>query len=131
MINLYQKYCIFIENEEMEKEVSSYIDDIVTDLNETQALTLDKDDYFEQFESILYEKVKSLDSGTVDVWYSYLSEKINSDVKNAILTNINSGIDVDANVDTKINYIFYCLFIFSAHYIKPKYLGKLSKIDMM
>lgn len=130
MIELYKKYSIYIDNEEVEKKLNSFLDEAVQSLEKAKTLSFDAQNYFERLEPILYEKVKGLSVETLNLCYNYFNTTLNNDVKTKINNNIAQGISVDNSLDIKVNFVFYCVFIYSVHYISPKYLGKISVIRL-
>lgn len=130
MIELYKKYSIYIDNEEVEKKLNSFLDEAVQSLEKAKTLSFDAQNYFERLEPILYEKVKGLSAETLNLCYNYFNTTLNNDVKTEINNNIAQGISVDNSLDIKVNFVFYCIFIYSVHYVSPKYLGKISVIRL-
>lgn len=130
MIELYKKYSIYIDNEEVEKKLNSFLDEAVQSLEKAKTLSFDAQNYFERLEPILYEKVKGLSAETLNLCYNYFNTALNNDVKTEINNNIAQGISVDNSLDIKVNFVFYCVFIYSVHYVSPKYLGKISVIRL-
>lgn len=130
MIELYNKYTIYIDNEEVEKKMNSFLDEAVQSLQKAKTLTTDTQNYFERLEPILYEKVKGLSADVINMCYNYFNETLNADVKNEINNGIVQSISVDNTLDTKVNFVFYCTFIYAVHYISPKYLGKMTVIRL-
>lgn len=130
MIELYKKYSIYIDNEEVEKKLNSFLDEAVQSLEKAKTLSFDAQNYFERLEPILYEKVKGLSAEILNLCYNYFNTTLNNDVKTEINNNIAQGISVDNSLDIKVNFVFYCVFIYSVHYVSPKYLGKISVIRL-
>ena len=115
MIELYKKYSIYIDNEEVEKKLNSFLDEAVQSLEKAKTLSFDAQNYFERLEPILYEKVKGLSAEILNLCYNYFNTTLNNDVKTEINNNIAQGISVDNSLDIKVNFVFYCVFIYSVH----------------